>query len=62
MEDHVFWDEDVNGCKNNAYIGNAEVYEIMFKKPVGAMQIHRDDVIALANCFGLTVYENDSAL
>jgi hypothetical protein len=62
MEGYEFWDEDVERVQSQALMGNADLYEIIFKEPVGAMNIHKDDVIQLAKCFGLAVYEKDSAL
>jgi len=62
MSDHKYWDEDVEKAVNNACIGNEDSYEIQFKEPVEAFNIHKDDVIHLAKCFGLAVYEKDTAL
>ena len=62
MSEHEFWDEDVEKITSHASLGNCDVYEIGFNKPVDAMNIHKDDVIHFAKLFGLAVYEKDSAL
>ena len=61
-EGYKFWDEDVEKIENRANIGNDELYEITFKSPVEAFNIHKNDVIRLARLFGLAVYEADSSL
>ena len=60
--EYKFWDEDVESVKNCAYIGNEEAHEIIFKKPIEALNIHKDDVIHLAKCLGLVVFERESEL
>lgn len=62
MEEYKFWDDDVEKAENQASIGNADVVEIMFRGPIEALNIHKDDVIHLAKQFGLAVYEKDSEL
>lgn len=62
MSEHEYYDVDVEKEENQARIGNSDVVEIVFNKNVEAFNIHKDDVIHLAKNFGLTVYENDSAL
>lgn len=59
---HEYYDSDVSKTINHSSFGNADVEEIVFKQPVEAFNIHKDDVIHLAKCFGLSVFEKDSQL
>ena len=61
MSEHQ-WDEDVEKVVNCYRIGNPDNHEVVFKQPVDAFIIYKDDVIYLAKQLGLTVYEKDSAL
>lgn len=62
MSDHIFHDADVDGTKSHADIGNADVIEIQFNGEIDALNVSKDDIVHLAKCFGLVVYEPDSAL
>ena len=62
MSDYRYWDEDVKYTVNQAIIGNADVEEIVFKEPIEAFNIHKDDIIYLARQFGLIVFERESEL
>ncbi len=62
MSAYEFWDEDVEKITSHASIGNVDIYEIGFKEPIEAVNIHKNDVIHLANLFGLAVYEKEAAL
>ena len=60
--DYEFWDDDIKKAENQAYVGNDEVVKLIFKEPVEGIIIHKDDVIHLANSFGLSVYDSKSKL
>jgi len=62
MSNYKYWDEDVENEINQAIVGNADIVEIQFSKEVEAFNIHKNDIIHLAKCFGLVVFERDSEL
>lgn len=59
---YPWYDESVKNAVNQAHIGNADLIEIQFNEPEETFDIHKDDVIHLAKCFGLAVYERESEL
>jgi hypothetical protein len=60
MTIHKFFDDDVDRV---LWEGHEDVREIvLLESNEGALLVNKDDVIALANEFGLVVYERDSAL
>jgi hypothetical protein len=62
MENHDFWDENIEAAVNQAFVGNCDIYELQLVRPADNIYLYKTDVIALAKCFGLAVYEADSAL
>ena len=58
---HKFYDDDIETVEDLNYSDNIRTCYLSFKNrgsgALAGVVIHKDDVIALANYFGLVVYE-----
>lgn len=64
MENYKFWDGDIEkGFRCGGFMRD-DCYEIVFKRDENrdSVILHKRDVIHLAKCFGLRVFESLSEL
>ena len=60
MENHDFFDEDVEKVTNNGHENNREI--VLRPGNDSSLLINKEDVIALAKEFGLIVFDKNSRL